>query len=361
MGIKETINKLTKKENLLNENNESVLLDDKINDFIDWYYDNMVKGKYSEVGEYYEPIKMKNAIEKMVSWYEFIYPDFEVLKYFDTNKNNGLSANDIMFKNNKYINKNLKQQSFISSFNWSDFFNYSSFLKLLSWEEREMLSYNHYPSVVYLNISKSIHNPHFHLNSKGYITSADEMDLLKTKDGELFSFDDFNGKHLKEALKILKEHNVKFPKEEIEIENIIDFYEKREKLRDEFLNCVMYRIIERGGSKIGPRRGFIFAQEFNRNIDIPMKYGVDFTDSNLRIFIDKYISIKGESNLECIDSYFTKFRVNNKLEFVNLHDLIKNVPYDCKSLYTDEEENLQEKLDISFQNEINQKVKKLSK
>ena len=36
------------------------------------------------------------------------------------------------------------------------------------------------------------------------------------------------------------------------------------------LNCVMYRIIERGGNRIGPRRGFLFAKEFGRNIDIPM-------------------------------------------------------------------------------------------
>ena len=31
---------------------------------------------------------------------------------------------------------------------------------------------------------------------------------------------------------------------------------------------VMYRIIERGGNRMGPRRGFLFAKEFGRNIDI---------------------------------------------------------------------------------------------
>ena len=33
------------------------------------------------------------------------------------------------------------------------------------------------------------------------------------------------------------------------------------------LNCVMYRIIERGGNRIGPRRAFLYAKEFERNID----------------------------------------------------------------------------------------------
>lgn len=33
----------------------------------------------------------------------------------------------------------------------------------------------------------------------------------------------------------------------------------------------MYRIIERGGNRIGPKRAFLFAKEFGRDIRIPVR------------------------------------------------------------------------------------------
>jgi hypothetical protein len=58
--------KKNKQEN--NIDNQQIL-DDKVDEFISWYYENMVKGYYTDIGEYYEPIEMRNTIEKMAVWY----------------------------------------------------------------------------------------------------------------------------------------------------------------------------------------------------------------------------------------------------------------------------------------------------
>ena len=67
-------------------------------------------------------------------------------------------------------------------------------------------------------------------------------------------------------------------------------FENKTYQKEEMLNCVMYRIIERGGNRIGPRRAFLFAKEFGRNIDIPMIYGVDSSEPGLRNFMNEYIN-----------------------------------------------------------------------
>ena len=72
------------------------------------------------------------------------------------------------------------------------------------------------------------------------------------------------------------------------------------------LDAVMYRIIERGGNRMGPRRGFLFAKEFGRNIDIPMMYGVDYSDPGLRSFIIEYIKL-------FINNFYLLNRHNNTM------------------------------------------------
>ena len=57
-----------------------IYLDDKVDEFIDWYYKNMVKGNYTDIGEFHKPNEMRNFIEKMAVWYELRYPDYEIIK-----------------------------------------------------------------------------------------------------------------------------------------------------------------------------------------------------------------------------------------------------------------------------------------
>ena len=57
---------------------DTVILDDKVDMFIKWYTDNIIKGNYTDIGEYYLPIDMRNFIEKVAVWYELRYPEYEI-------------------------------------------------------------------------------------------------------------------------------------------------------------------------------------------------------------------------------------------------------------------------------------------
>ena len=48
-------------------------LNDKVDNFIDWYSINMVKGIYTDIGEFHRPKEMRDFIEKMAVWYELRY------------------------------------------------------------------------------------------------------------------------------------------------------------------------------------------------------------------------------------------------------------------------------------------------
>lgn len=49
----------------VNSTNTPINLDDKVDEFINWYYKNMVKGKYTDIGEYHFPRQMRDLIEKI--------------------------------------------------------------------------------------------------------------------------------------------------------------------------------------------------------------------------------------------------------------------------------------------------------
>ena len=59
-------------------NIRNISLDAKVDDYIQWNYENMVKGHYTDIGEYWVPIELRNFIEKMAVWYELRYPDYEI-------------------------------------------------------------------------------------------------------------------------------------------------------------------------------------------------------------------------------------------------------------------------------------------
>ena len=128
--------------------------------------------------------------------------------------------------------------------------------------------------------------------------------------------------------------------------------------KDEMLNCVMYRIIERGGNRIGPRRAFLFAKEFNRNIDVPMKYGYDFSDPGLRLFINEFIKAGGSMELECYNNYF--FRKDKELRTKSIREILSR-----ENLFTSEEKQLHQKLvdllasQVDYDYVNSEKVKKL--
>ena len=106
----------------------------------------------------------------------------------------------------------------------------------------------------------------------------------------------------------------------------------------------MYRIIERGGNRIGPRRAFLFAKDFGRNIDIPMMYAIDRSDSGLRLFMNEYIKSGGSKDLECYVGYFSRASKKEKLDTVTIQDLILTLWNNAATFYTPEEDELHQRL-----------------
>ena len=103
-------------------------------------------------------------------------------------------------------------------------------------------------------------------------------------------------------------------------------------------------IYERGGNRIGPRRAFLFAKEFGRNIEIPMMYGVDYSDPGLRKFINEYIKAGGSKDLLCYVGYFSRASKTEKIDIVSMQELIRSIHNDCATKYTPEETELHQRM-----------------
>ena len=138
----------------------------------------------------------------------------------------------------------------------------------------------------------------------------------------LIASDNIIGKNIKDVVKIFEDNGIEI-KENSDVKRIIKLYDNWVYQKDEMLNCVMYRIIERGGNRIGPRRGFLFAKEFNRNIDIPMIYGIDTSDPMLGGFIMEYLKAGGNEDLICLYGYGFRDKQNEPLRTISLKEVMK--------------------------------------
>ena len=332
-----------------------IYLDDKVDDFIDWYYKNMVKGNYTDIGEFHKPNDMRNFIEKMAVWYELRYPDYEINRIMHCAGQEGIEVSDVMFNNNPYINELFDENADVRALDWDEFYNTKAFINSLSWDERYLFAKHKYKDLVYLDRNFKLHSPvdaerntaHLHLTTNGFVKesvgiSAHTHSLIKDKD--------IIGMHVKDVVKLLSDKDL-LPKEN-ELEKAIKDIEYWNYQKEEMLNCVMYRIIERGGKRMGPRRAFLFAKEFDRNIDIPMKYGVDYSDPGLRSFILEYIKAGGREDLKCYVGYFYRTSDNEKFDTVSVKEMLKTVNNDCVTKYTPEETDLYQRMVNAINNQV---------
>lgn len=315
-----------------------VSLDDKIDEFINWYSENMVKGYYTNIGEYHQPIEMRNFIEKMAVWYELRYPDYKINRLLSGSSQENVEINDAMLHSNEYINNLLDEESDIRFLDWDEFYITKAFINSLTSNERCRLQKPKYRNLVYLD--PNCMSAHLHLTSNGFVKKAEGLGVytqFKIKDKDL------QGMHIKNVVKILQENGIVLPSNN-ELETTVNNAENWIYQKEEMLNCVMYRIIERGGNRIGPRRAFLFAKEFGRNIDIPMMYGVDYSDPRLRIFMNEYIKAGGSKDLLCYIDYFSRASKNEKVDRISIQKLIQSTQYDCVTKYTPEETQLHQRI-----------------
>ena len=283
--LNELKNKLlekSQKNNVLKEASENFNLDNKVDNFIDWYQKNMVNDRYTNIGKFYKPNDMRNFIEKVAVWYELRYPDYEINKMMPGSSYDNVDVNDIMFKNNNYINEAYNKNSDVRNIDWKEFYNPTVFINSLPWSERYLFTNAKYKDVVYINVSQL--NAHLHLTPDGIVEEAEDVEnYTKHK----FKDDELKGMHIKDVVKLFKEKGIYLPYKN-DLEKTIKEVDNWNYQKEEMLNCVMYRLIERGGNRVGPRRAFLFAKEFSRNIDIPMMYGVDYSDPGHKFIFHIY-------------------------------------------------------------------------
>lgn len=353
MGIKDELIKLkssllsTKNVEIDNTVDKFISLDTLVEDFINWYFEVFVKEQYSDMGELRFATDMRNFIEKVAVWYELRYPDYEINKMMYCSGQEGLDINDIMFKENNYINSLFDKDSYVRRLDWSKFYNKETFINSLSWDNRYYFNKPKYNSVIYLDPVKS--SAHLHVTDDGYIELAEDI----TKYSEGFVKDDeLKGLHLTEALVLLNKRRVHLSRYN-ELEPAINTYNQYIVFNKRLIDAITYRIIDRGGSKFGPRRALLFAKEFDGNIDIPMQYGVDYSDPGLREFINTYLKAGGSVDLECYNDYFGAVDKVN-IGLVSIKELLKTIGDRPTSFYTLEENNLHQRLVNSLSNRINQ-------
>lgn len=320
-----TIKKFIAKYNEKLEKNQSVMLDDKVNQFIDWYAKNNADG-YTDIGEYHAPRDLRNLIDKMAVWYEFRYPDYEINRLMPGSSCDSIKINDVMFKDNQYFNGLLDENSDARYLDWDEFYNTHTFFSALPWKEKWIFSKPIYPSIIYLNaivFNDDVFDLRLHLNKNGIVNEAESMQLFSSSFSRKFIKNkELEGLNIRQVIQLLNERGIELHKNNL-LYKSIEAADKHIYQKEEMLNCVMYRIIERGGNRIGPRRAFLFAKEFNRNIDIPMIYGVDRSDPGLEFFVNMYLEAGGSKQLSCLINYFNRTSDYVNFETITIDELIK--------------------------------------
>ena len=320
----------------------SISLNKRVDNIINWYKRNANKiGEFSDISMYYEPERFRNFIEKVAVWYELRYHnddlDYELGFKQRDNDNSVNTYNYSMFENNEYAKDNMSKKN-LKNLDWPSLYNTHAFIKSLPGSEYFYFSTPEYPKVLKWNSGdmyddKANVNAHLKLSKKGRVIESSNMRYIcdNISDRKLV------GMHIIDVINLLNANGVKITSKNSFVK-AVEKYELQKQLKDRMLDAVMYRIIERGGNRVGPKRGFLFAKEFNRNIDVPMSYGLDFSDPYLNHFINLYLKSGGNPDLVCIEDYFRSMGDYRDLNFVNIRESFR------ARRYTEEEKELAKKL-----------------
>ena len=295
---------------------EPIFLHNRVDDFIRWYYKNMIKGKgYSPSKENNMIKEIVDLMEKIAVWYELRYPDYEINRMFPCIGQEDINSKDIMFQKNPYL-EDLSENDSIKQIDWSRFYNKEVFINSLPWEEKAYFMMPNKRTVLCLDNEKR--KVYFYLNEEDIIEKVENItEYTSTSVRE----EELKGLHIKEAIELLKEKNIELPKDN-ELEKRIKEIENWNYQKEGLLNSAMYRIMDRGGARIGPRRAFLFAKEFKRNIDIPMIYAVDPTDPGLEFFANEYLESGGSKDIECYVGYYGCLK-HDKIPTTTVGDVIQ--------------------------------------
>lgn len=356
----EITNLRSQKRYLASLKRQKTELDDKVDEYIKWYFKNSVKGQYTEVGEYLCPREMRNTIETIAAWYELRYPEDEVNRLVnvegfhndinsnliesnkhveevirpvcldDKSENTGFIRRwnrSFLKRNNKVlydtmiaegvIQKETEIPTTVSKFDWTKFFDLNTLMSLM--DEKWVLSKLDIGGWVYLDRERCACQPLLHVSKEGIVEKAE---YVASATNSKVSDDELIGLTPGQVADLFDIRKVDLPSSN-EFDDLIERIKKWNQQQEGMLDCVMYRLIERGGNRVGPRRAFLFAKEFGRDINVPMQYAADTTDPYLRNFINEYLKAGGTQDLVCYRNYFMRASANAKLESLTIRELLK--------------------------------------
>ena len=278
-----------------NKGNEYHELEQRLENFLEWYEHVFIS---KSCDEYHRKIfvnNVRNFIEKMAVWYELRYP-----------RNLTSDINREIFEQNTYI-QSFENSSQFDGLEWSKFYNFEVFYHTLSDFEKRFLEAPKFPSIVVFSMNGELMK--LEVRNDGCINRCSD-NLMAFLYDEDKNKDEVGDMYFEDFIEMLDD----YIRQDGELKNNcfnIDYFDmlrlrrlcsrfRAEKyFKEELLNCVMYRIIERGKEIDGVRRGLLFAEEFNRDINIPMMYVKNNNDNayHLGNFVEDKKQIGNKASL----------------------------------------------------------------
>lgn len=223
---------------------------------------------------------IRDFIEKMTVWFELRYPDSEIKKMFGFT-NTEIDITTEIFHNNPNLADILKNSMTEIDLKWSDFYNYDAFYSSLSEDEKRFLKAPCYPDLVFLYRGKV---DHVHLSSEGYVEMYESTTISSGYINMVT--DEYKDCHIEKFVEMLEEKGKPIDCNS-EAYKAINLYSNQNRLRNNIIECVMYRIMMRGDKKESSlRRAYLFAKEFCPiEIDFLADYAVVYQDIELLKFM----------------------------------------------------------------------------
>lgn len=280
--------KLFKKHNVNDDNLLKYDIELKKIEFYNWCLENKFK---------YDKNFLFNFIEKMAIWYEMRYSNQVLWNIFYKNNISNEIKEYIKSKGIKefesLLNENEKKllEEFIEFIKWSDLFDFNTFYKTLDMEEKAIID-DPFFAFIYK----------FENDVKVYFDLTGNILEIEGKDNYIMSILK-RCKDAKDIVNILMEFDL--IEDSLNVYDLCKDYDNRVKFKEKLLDMVLYRIIERGNLSSGLERGYLFANEFKRDLSIPFKY-ISREPYHYKSIIEEYVKSGANLDFNCCMYYFSK-------------------------------------------------------
>ena len=251
--------------------------------------------------------EIRDFIEKMAVWFELRYPDCEIKKIFGSN-NMEVDVTKEIFYNNPHLADILKNSMTEIDLKWHDFYNYDAFYASLTEEEKRFIKEPCYPDLVFLYSGKV---DHVHLSPEGYV---EMYEFGVCSDSLSVETDEYKNCYIERFIEMLEEKG-KPVDSNSEVYKAMNLYSNQNRLRNNMIECVMYRIMMRGDKRESSlRRAYLFAKEFATGyISFLADYAIYYDDLDLLRFM------RNDLGKEYVEDLMTNKIFEKHLKLTNLY------------------------------------------